>query len=272
MPSPPTSGVEAAAVFAIAVTVAIGMAASVLPDLPPWRRPAGSRRGVHARQRLGLAWRRGLWPWRRPRVTPAGAPVLKHRSAPGKAVDAMAEALEGVLVTVIAHLQAGRPLRQAWLEAAREVPAPALEPAKGAFIAALGAGLSLEEALGSWYAHSGLRALRRCQAVAAAHRRTGGDATGPLLAVVHGLREQRLAWADMAARTAEARLSAQLLAILPVVVMAYALALDPAFLRPLWDDPIGRWGLGYAIASWLTGIHLLRRLAGSLAREVEGSP
>lgn len=270
MPGLPTS-VEAATAFALAVTVAVGVAASALPDPPPWRRPGGIQRGTGHRRRPGLGGRLG-GPWYRLGIALSHAPSGPHRPATAKAVDAMADALEGVLVTVIAQLQAGRPLRQAWLEAAREVPAPVLEPAKGAFVAALGAGLPLEEALGMWYARSGLRALRRCQAVAAAHRRTGGDATGPILAVIQGLREQRLAWADVAARTAEARLSARLLAGLPVVVTAYALALDPAFLRPLWDDPIGRWGLAYAVASWLTGIHLLRRLAGSLTGDGEGSP
>ncbi|ADU51314.1 hypothetical protein Tmar_1201 [Thermaerobacter marianensis DSM 12885] len=267
MPSAGTLPSLSATAFATAVAVATWMAAAAWPELRAALHAARRRRDGQDGQggaRGSLAW--GRWRrWTRSRPTWVAALAAPRRPVAGKAVDAAAEALESVLVTVIAHLQAGRPLRQAWVEAAREVVAPVLEPAKAEFVAGLSAGLSLDEALGQWYERTRLRALRRCQAVAAAHRRTGGDATGPTLAVIHGLREQRLAWADVAARTAEARLSARLLALLPVVVTAYALALDPAFVRPLWNDPLGRWGLSYGVASWLAGIYLLRRLAGTLA-------
>ncbi|GAB6876043.1 type II secretion system F family protein [Thermaerobacter litoralis] len=221
----------------------------------------GGAKGVTGSSRRG---RRPI-----PMLALAGfGPGPRRRQRAGR--DGAAEALEGLLVTVIAHLQAGRPLRQAWIEAARETTSPALEPAKGAFLAAMGAGLSLEEALALWHRATGLRALRRCQAVAAAHRRTGGDVTGPMLAIIHRLREQRLGWADLAARTAEARLSARLLAVLPAAVTGYALLMDPAFLTPLWDDPLGRWGLGYGVVSWFSGLYLLGRLTGRLAAAGEG--
>ncbi|EKP93801.1 type II secretion system F family protein [Thermaerobacter subterraneus] len=245
---------------ALACALSVGLAAWLAAGAWPELQAAVRQRGSGAFQ----AWRGRLHrPWR---IVPGRFTILNPaRGRPsGRGTERAAEALEGLLVTVIAHLQAGRPLRQAWIEAAREVAAPVLEPAKGEFLAALGAGLPLEEALGLWHGQTGLRALRRCQAVASAHRRTGGDVTGPTLAVIQSLREQRLAWAEVAARTAEARLSARLLALLPVAVAAYALAMDPAFLGPLWEDPLGRGGLLYAVVSWLAGLYLLRRLSAAL--------
>lgn len=261
-----TAASMSAAAFALSAGLAAWLVAVAWPDL---REAAAGR----SRARPGPSGRgRRAWfllQWRSPVAGSRGKHQGRARLK-GKAMDVSAEALESVLVTVIAHLQAGRPLRQAWIEAAREVAAPVLEPAKGEFLTGMGAGMSLEEALALWYDRTGLRALRRCHAVAAAHRRTGGDVTGPTLAVIQGLREQRLAWAEVAARTTEAWLSARLLAALPVAVTAYAMVMDPAFLGPLWEEPLGRWGLGYAAVSWVVGLYLLRSLTGTLAGAGEG--
>src|SRR5690606_3656639 len=101
--------------------------------------------------------------------------VRRHRMA-GR--DRRGEALEALLLAVLAGLQAGRPLRQAWLLAAYEVRDAVLEPGRTEFIAGLNGGWTLEDGLGHWSRrlHSGV--LRRCQAIAAAHRQTGGDVHG----------------------------------------------------------------------------------------------
>ena len=251
--------------FAAAVAVTAWLLALALPVLVARSRlrAAGGRfpgpvpgSGASRERRLWGALRKAIG-LHTPREGAAGGAL-------GTGDASRAEALEALLVAVVAGLQAGRPLRQAWLLAAQEVAAASLEPGRTEFIAGLHGGWSLEEGLAYWHRRSGSQALRRCQAVAAAHRRTGGDVQDAMLAVIRALREHRLARAELGARTADARLSARLLAFLPLAVAGYGLTLDPVFFRPLIEEPLGRVALLYGCGSWAAGIGLLRRVLGSL--------
>lgn len=243
--------------FAASVAVTTWVLLSVVPATHRL-----SRRGAggddRARPRLLAGW------WRGVRFVPAGAPG-SVAIVPGRVAAArLDETLEALLLAVVAGLQAGRPLRHAWLAAAHEVTDAVLEPGRTEFIAGLNAGWSLEDALGHWHRRSGSAAFRRCQTVAAAHRRAGGQVNAAMLAILKALRQERLARAEIRARAAEAQLSARLLVLVPLVIAAYGMAVDPDLMAPLLKSPVGRLGLLYAGLSWAAGLWLLQHLVGSV--------
>lgn len=245
----------------IAFAASVATATWVLLSLVLPARPM-SRRGTSADDRGRLRLRAG-W-WRRIRPVAAGttgpAGLIPVRVTAAR----LDETLEALLLAVVAGLQAGRPLRQAWLAAAHEVADAVLEPGRTEFIAGLNAGWSLEDALGHWHRRTGSTAFRRCQTVAAAHRRAGGQVTAAMLAILKALRQERLARAEIRARAAEAQLSARLLVLVPLGIAAYGVSVDPGLMAPLLGSPAGRLGLLYAGLSWAAGLWLLQRLVASV--------
>ncbi|HEY8415642.1 MAG TPA: type II secretion system F family protein [Thermaerobacter sp.] len=243
--------------FAAAVTAATWVLLSLaVAPRPLSRRGSGESDGTRFRPLAGWWGGNRLGPGRG-----AGTAII----VPGRAAAArLDETLEALLLAVVAGLQAGRPLRQAWLTAAHEVDDAVLEPGRTEFIAGLNAGWSLEDALGHWHRRTGSVAFRRCQTVAAAHRRAGGHVNIAMLAILKALRQERLARAEIRARAAEAHLSARLLVLVPLAIAAYGVAVDPDLMAPLLNSAVGRLGLLYAGLSWATGLWLLHRLVASV--------
>lgn len=243
--------------FAAAVTVATWVLLSwAMAPRPISRRGSGERDGA----RFGLL--AGRWGGKRRGPGDGGgvAGIVSGRATAAR----LDETLEALLLAVVAGLQAGRPLRQAWLTAAHEVDDAILEPGRTEFIAGLNAGWSLEDAMGNWHRRTGSVAFRRCQTVAAAHRRAGGHVNLAMLAILKALRQERLARAEIRARAAEAQLSARLLVLVPLAIAAYGIAVDPDLMAPLLKSALGRVGLLYACLSWGAGLWLLRRLVTSV--------
>ncbi len=88
-------------------------------------------------------------------------------------------------------------------------------------------------------------------------RRTGGalaETLRNLSSIIRRRKEMRL---KARALSAEAKASAMVLAILPFVVGAILFALNPALMSILFQDPRGRYMLGLAFLSLLTGIAVM---------------
>jgi tight adherence protein B len=92
-------------------------------------------------------------------------------------------------------------------------------------------------------------------------RETGGS-LGEVLQNIADLMRQRVAMRDQQETlTAEARLSAKLLAILPVVVFAALSVLSPEFMRPLLVSPLGQLMLLGSGVSVMLGYLMMNRIA-----------
>lgn len=114
-------------------------------------------------------------------------------------------------------------------------------------------GASLEDALQSVLAPEGDEG----QAVARVfqvHGRTGGQLAPMLVVMAEALERRRLVHREMAARSAEARYSAALLASLPPLLLLGLSRWAPAMAEPLWRTGIGHAALLYAGVSWALGV------------------
>jgi tight adherence protein B len=93
------------------------------------------------------------------------------------------------------------------------------------------------------------------------HRDSGGNLSEVLGNIADMMRQRADVHRQVDTLTAESKLSARLLAVLPALVFAAVTALDPNFTRPLLDEPVGRAMLAYAVVSVVVGYFLLMRVA-----------
>ena len=92
-------------------------------------------------------------------------------------------------------------------------------------------------------------------------RQTGANMVNVLENLSALVRERLNMAAKLKAHTAQQRLSAGLLCLLPVVVGLGFWVLKPEYMRLLWTDPVGSKFFTYAIISEIVGILVIRRIA-----------
>jgi tight adherence protein B len=93
------------------------------------------------------------------------------------------------------------------------------------------------------------------------HRDTGGNLSEVLSNIADVMRQRADVHRQVDTLTAQSKLSARILAVLPVVVLGAIMALDGEFIKPMLDEPAGRFMLGYAGASVVLGYLLLMRIS-----------
>lgn len=192
-----------------------------------------------------------------------GLPPMVGRFLPGGRGGAAAHGshMELALMAVTAALQSGKTLPQALEHAGACVEEPLASELGGVALRARGG--DWEEALAAWAAvqpHPGVAALRRAVHI---HRSVGGSLVPLLRRLTEAIREERLLQARARAQQAEARLSAVVLALIPVAMGAFMVFLRPDLMAETWVDPFGRAALVYALASWAAGVAVIRRLANT---------
>jgi tight adherence protein B len=92
-------------------------------------------------------------------------------------------------------------------------------------------------------------------------RQTGGNLVELLDNIAATVRARFVFDAKVRALTAEAKLSALVLAALPFLVGLAIAAMRPGYLRPLVTEPMGMWLLASASVAFVTGLILLRNIA-----------
>lgn len=165
---------------------------------------------------------------------------------------------EDVMVEVAEALRAGESLVQALARAGASARGPWAGLIREV-LARYERGAPLIEAM-SLLDRTGSRPARLLLRATEISLRAGGNLAEALLKLAQGVREERLLHGEITARTAEARWTAYCVAATPGLLAAWFLASAPDLLAPLLTDPVGRLGLLYAVVSWLTGFHFLRRL------------
>jgi tight adherence protein B len=110
-------------------------------------------------------------------------------------------------------------------------------------------------------------AMGQFQQVLDIYRLSGGNLADVLDNTAAALAEQQSLMGELEAKTAEVRLSARILLVLPIALGFYFWLANPEMLRPLWETPAGRVGSMYGIASWLVGRELMNRLIAGVRSE-----
>jgi tight adherence protein B len=91
-------------------------------------------------------------------------------------------------------------------------------------------------------------------------RETGGNLAEVLGTLAVLMRERVGLRGHIETLTAEPRLSAIVLSLLPLLLFITVVVLNPEYLSPLWTTPFGRLLLVYAVMSMVFGYIVLRKL------------
>lgn len=163
---------------------------------------------------------------------------------------------------IVRAVRAGLPVLASMEAAGAETPEPVGREFRR-MIADTRIGLTVEEALGRAAGRIGLIEFNFFVASIQLQRESGGNLTETLATLSSVLRRRDELRAKTKALTAEARLSALVLAAMPFVTSGAIILITPGYFKPLLTDPRGGYIIGAALVSisfaMLTMRTMLRR-------------
>ena len=121
-------------------------------------------------------------------------------------------------------------------------------------------GVSLEQALGNLSVRVPITDLRYFVVAVLIQRDAGGNLTEVLANLSQLIRQRLKLFWHVRVLSAEGRMSAWLLALLPFAIGALMSVFNPAFMAPLWNDPLGETLVHSMLISMAFGILLLRKI------------
>lgn len=187
-------------------------------------------------------------------------PRLLMSRARRKRLEKIEEQLPDALLAIAKSLQVGAGLLQAVSSATSETPAPLGQELQRT-LRDLHLGGEAEEVFSALAERVGSPDMDIVVAAIVIQRTTGGNLSEILLNVSTTIRERAQIRGEIMTITASQRLSANMVALLPVlVVVAFAL-LQPDFGKLLVQTVAGQVALGIGITLELLGFWLVRRLA-----------
>jgi tight adherence protein B len=118
----------------------------------------------------------------------------------------------------------------------------------------------MSEALHNMAARIPLTDLRYLIIAVLIQRETGGNLAEILTNISHIIRDRLKLAAQVRVLSAEGRMSAWILGLLPFGVGAMMLLVNPGYIKILWTDPSGLRILGYAAGMIVVGVIWLRKI------------
>jgi tight adherence protein B len=79
----------------------------------------------------------------------------------------------------------------------------------------------------------------------------------------HTIRERAKLQRDISVLTAQSRISALVLTVLPIALFAFLVLINPKYIVPMLQDRTGHYMLLYAVCSILVGNFAMRRIIAS---------
>ena len=175
----------------------------------------------------------------------------------------MIEQLPQLLDHTVRSLKSGRTLADAVLGAIDASEDP-LKDAMGRVQRGVQLGVSLPDAvsdLAELYERDEFRLFALGLKV---NHRYGGNASELLENLIKMIREREQGARQLKAMTGETRMTAYVLAGLPIVMVGYFLMVNPGYLMSMWNDGTGRHLLLAAVALDITGTFVMWRMLRSI--------
>jgi len=175
----------------------------------------------------------------------------------------MVHQLPGTLDHMIRSLKSGRTLADAMMLAmsrSRDPLGSALEPTKRSIELGISPGEALDEFAGL-YDREEFHVLAMGIRI---NQRYGGNASDMLAKLIVMIQDREKASRQLRAMTGETRISAVVLASLPMLIAVYIFVSNKGFLMGLWLDTSGRLLLCLAVTLQIIGCVLLWRMLRSL--------
>src|SRR5204862_1020528 len=188
----------------------------------------------------------------------AAFPTLLLRSALGKRAEHLREQLPDVLTILASSLRAGHSFLQSLDTVAKEIAHPAAAEFQRV-VAEIRLGRPAEDALEALAQRVGSPDFMWAVLAVNIQREVGGNLAEILDTVADTLRERAMLRRQIKVLTAEGRLSAWVLALLPVAIGLYMAAVNPSYIGLLVTTTIGLVMLGTAIVLMFLGILWMRK-------------
>jgi len=192
-------------------------------------------------------------------VLGALVPTILLRTALSRRSDKMREQLPDVLTIMASSLRAGHSFLQALDTTAREIQAPANVEFQR-LVAEIRLGRPAEDALEALADRVGSPDFRWAVLAVNIQREVGGNLAEILDNVSDTLRERATMRRQVRVLTAEGRLSAWVLAILPFAIALYMFAVNPKYISLLFTKQIGLVMLGVGGVLMVLGILWMRKI------------
>jgi tight adherence protein B len=92
------------------------------------------------------------------------------------------------------------------------------------------------------------------------HKDIGGNLAESLERLAHMIRERQNVRRQVRVYSAQARLSAIILLILPIFMAAFFYFTTPGYMEELVDSEVGRYGIAFAVIAQITGFLVIRKI------------
>jgi tight adherence protein B len=168
----------------------------------------------------------------------AAFPTVLLRAALNKRADRLREQLPDVLTIMAASLRAGHSFLQSLDTVAKEIAQPAAAEFQRV-VAEIRLGRPAEDALEALAVRVGSADFKWAVLAVNIQREVGGNLAEILDTVADTLRERAMLRRQIRVLTAEGRLSAWVLAILPIAIGLYMFAVNPDYIGQLFESTIG---------------------------------
>jgi tight adherence protein B len=189
----------------------------------------------------------------------AAFPTLLLRTALNRREERLREQLPDVLTIMAASLRAGHSFLQSLDTVAKEIAQPAATEFQRV-VAEIRLGRPAEDALEALAERVGSADFKWAVLAVNIQREVGGNLAEILDTVADTLRERAMLRRQVKVLTAEGRLSAWVLALLPIAIGLYMAAVNPSYIGLLVTTTVGLVMLGTAIALMILGILWMRKI------------
>jgi tight adherence protein B len=199
----------------------------------------------------------------------AAAPEAALRRRTARRATRVLEQLPEVLAAIAAPVRAGASLPQAFAAAAAEAEPP-LQDALERTCRDLDAGVGVDDAIDRFSARCAVREARLVARALQVGRHAGGELARVLEETAETLRDRERLAREIRAGTAQARVSAIVVAALPVVFLLLMSAGGREQARLLFGEPVGWLLLGIGGALEGAGLLWIRKLTAAPLRLTAG--
>jgi tight adherence protein B len=186
-------------------------------------------------------------------------PTVALRVALRRRADKLRDQLPDVLTIMASSLRAGHSFLQALDTTAKEIAQPAAAEFQRV-VAEVRLGRSADDALEAMSQRVGSEDFRWAVLAVNIQREVGGNLAEILDTVAETLRERATIRGQIRVLTAEGRLSAWVLALMPFGIGAYMAAVNPSYIGLLFTTTVGFVMLGVGVGLLVAGILWMRKI------------
>ncbi|MBN2415496.1 type II secretion system F family protein [bacterium] len=186
-------------------------------------------------------------------------PILQLQMKKVQRLRAFIREFPDALDMMTSAIRAGHALNQAVQLVGNEAPDPVGVEFKKTF-EQYNLGLNLKDSLLNLTERVDSLDLKLFVTAVLLQRETGGNLNEMLENISYTIRERFKLIGQIRTYTAQGRMSAWILGLLPVIFVVIVSLLNPGYLKPLFTDPLGNMLLGMAVVSQITGFIWIQKI------------